>query len=118
MAASRYHSIMTRLLLTWIGVAAFQLGMPRAVAAVELLRPVGEPTSVDVRLEAQSRGVLTRDGYRIDVVRAFHVTPGPPAEPPHLLRASANGAAPIEARRCLGPISPARVLPDARAPPA
>ena len=109
---------MTRLLLTWVGVAALQLGAPRAVGAAELLRPGGEPTSVAPRLEAQSKGVRTRDGRWTNTVQAAHVTPSAPAEPPHLPSVSAHVTSPTEAPRRSGPASLPRVLPDARAPPA
>jgi hypothetical protein len=109
---------MTRLLLTWIGVAALQLGMPRAVVAAELLRPVGEPTSVVPRPEAQSRGALTRHGFPTDADQGDPVTPGAPGEPPPEPLAFAHGASPTGAPHRAAPVSLARVLPDARAPPA
>jgi hypothetical protein len=108
---------MTRLLLTFIGVAALQLGTPHAAGAAEL-RPSGEPTSVVPRLEPKSQGALTRDRWRTDAVEVAHVTPAAPAEPPHLPCASAHRTSPTEAPRCSGPASLPRVLPDARAPPA
>jgi hypothetical protein len=109
---------MTRLLLTCLGVAALQLGTPHAAGAAEQLRPGGEPTRVVPQLETKSQGALTRDGSRTAAVKVAHVTPGAPAEPPRLPRASAYGTVPTEAPHCLGPASLPRVLPDARAPPA
>ncbi len=109
---------MTRLLLTFIGVAALQLGTPRPAGLAELLRPGGEPTNVVPRPEAQSTGALTRDGSRTDALRVAHVTPGAPAEPPHPSLASGHGTSPTEAPRRSGPVSVPGVLPDARAPPA
>jgi hypothetical protein len=108
---------MTRLLLTFVGVAALQLGTPHAADAAEL-RPMGEPTSVVPRLETKSQGALTRERSRTDAVEVGYVTAAAPAEPPHLPCASARGTSPTEAPRCSGPASLPRVLPDARAPPA
>ena len=109
---------MTRLLLAWIGVAALQLGMPSAADAAELLRRGSEPASVAPRPDAQSKGALTPHGRGNDAVQVAQVTPGAPADPPHPLRASTRTASPAEAPRHSAPASPARVLPDARAPPA
>lgn len=109
---------MTRLLLTWIGLAILQLGTPRAVSATELVRPVGEPTSVAPRPETPSKDALARDRSRRDPGQVAHVTPVAPAASPRLPCALAHGAAPTDAPRRTGPASLAHVLPDARAPPA
>lgn len=113
-----YHSIMIRLLLTCIGVAALQLGTPRAVGAIELSGPTGHTQSVTPRVQAQATRALTRHGSWTDAVQVAHVTPGAPAGRPHLPCASGHDSSPTLAPRRSGPTSHPRVLPDARAPPA
>lgn len=116
--AFRYHLGMTRLLLTFVGVAALQLGTPRTAELGELLRPCADPTSVVARPDAQSKGALPRAGSRTDALQVTDATSCAPAEPPHPLQASAHDTSPTEAPGRLGPASLPRVLQDARAPPA
>jgi len=110
--------MMTRLLLTWIGVAALHLGTPHPTSAAELLRPARESSSLVPRPNTPSEGALTRDRFRAAAVQVAHVTPCAPAALPHLPRASARDTSPTDAPRRSGPASLPHVLPDARAPPA
>ena len=109
---------MTRLLLTWIGVAALHLGTPHATSAAEVLRPGGESTSVVPRPDKPSKGALSRDRTWGEAVQIAPVTPFAPAASQRALRAFTRSTSPTDAPHRSAPSSPAHVLPDARAPPA
>lgn len=109
---------MTRLFLAWIGIAILQLGVPRAISAAELVRPGGESTRVAPRLPTPSKQALEPHQSRREAVQTVGVTPFAPAASPRFSSAPAVGAPFTGACGSQGPSAAARVLPDARAPPA
>lgn len=109
---------MIRLLLTWVGIAALQLGTPHATSAAELVQPTSARATAVPRTQAPQKGVISREATRADRAKASRLTPFAPTALPRGVRALASAQSNTNEPKRSAPASLPRVLPDARAPPA